>query len=147
MNLSLPSETPEKAPAAALPRVLIVDTHEADIYVMGCYLQQLGCKYDIARNGVEALVHLAQQFYDAVFIDVVVPSFNGFELATLIRAHEQGAGKTRSLIIAMTASNYIDSQRKIDAQNKYLEFGMDSYLTKPCNPKVLAEKLGLNLRA
>ena len=84
-------------------------------------LNKLGCKADVAANGIEVLQALERQHYDVVLMDVLMPEMDGLEATREIRKRWQDAPK----IIAMTAS-VLKGDREM-----CLEAGMDGYITKP----------------
>lgn len=64
-----------------------------------------------------------------------LPEMDGYEATRLIRNPQTGAQNAGMPIIALTAHALMDDQ------NKYLEAGMDDYLAKPVQIKMLAEVL------
>jgi CheY-like chemotaxis protein len=102
--------------------VLVVEDHDINQELIYEMLKRLGCHVDIASNGKEALQYLAQQTYDAIFMDLQMPEMDGYETTREIRKLE--AGKSIP-IIALTANH-----RKKDL-DLCLVAGMNDYLTKP----------------
>ena len=91
---------------------------------------KMGYKIDIAQDGEEVLQLLSKTSYEMIFMDVQMPGMDG------ISATEQIAtqmGDNRPVIIAMTANAMI--QDKED----YLKAGMDDYISKPFNFRVLED--------
>lgn len=84
-------------------------------------LNKLGCKADVAANGIEVLQALERQHYDVVLMDVLMPEMDGLEATREIRKRWQEGPK----IIAMTAS-VLKGDREM-----CLEAGMDGYISKP----------------
>src|SRR6185369_6068267 len=88
----------------------------------------------IAENGSETLSLLKDEQFDMILMDLQMPELNGFEATAAIRRHEQGTNK-RIPIIALTAHALKgDRERCIDA-------GMDDYISKPIEPKLLFEAI------
>jgi response regulator RpfG family c-di-GMP phosphodiesterase len=71
--------------------------------------------------------------YDAVLMDVEMPVVDGREATRRIRALPPPAN--RVVIIAVTA------HAMAGAREEYLALGMDDYLAKPIDPKMLLERL------
>lgn len=95
-------------------------------------LQSIGCKAQIANNGLEAVDAFVNQQFDVILMDCHMPEMDGFQAASTIRAREQELGKQRRIpIIALTA----DVQKGIVEQ--CLAAGMDDYLSKPFNKQQL----------
>ncbi len=105
-------------------RVLLVEDNEVNCKVAVRMLERVGCKVDIALDGLEALRKTEQEEYDIVFMDVYMPRMDGYEATRLIRERENGSGR-HQVIIAMTA-NAMESDRE-----NCLQAGMDDYLSKP----------------
>lgn len=129
------TESDRYASTAALLglRVLVVEDNRANQKVAMGMLERLGCRVDIAFNGVEALDALTQDRYELVLMDCHMPEMDGYEATAHIRKLEGEAAKIP--IVAMTANT-----RPGDAE-KCLEAGMDDYLPKPLKLKSLREKL------
>jgi CheY-like chemotaxis protein len=93
-------------------------------------LERRGHRVTIAGNGKEALAVLEQQSVDVVLMDVQMPEMGGFEATAAIRALEHETGMHLP-IIAMTAHAMKgDRERCLGA-------GMDEYITKPLESKLL----------
>jgi CheY-like chemotaxis protein len=86
-------------------------------------LERLGCRVDVAGNGLEALALSSRMPYDIIFLDCQMPELDGYGAARAIRARE--AGGPRVPIIALTA-NAMEGDREA-----CLAAGMDDYLSKP----------------
>jgi len=69
-----------------------------------------------------------------VFMDIQMPTMNGFEAAAAIRALDR-ADAAMVPIIAMTADAYAE------AQDKATDSGMSAFLTKPLEPEKIAQTL------
>jgi two-component system sensor histidine kinase/response regulator len=121
-------------PAAPVTRrLLLVEDNLVNEKVALAFLDQLGYCADVAHDGIEALEVLAQHDYDAILMDCRMPRMDGYDTTQEIRRRESGGSRTP--VIAMTASAMAsDRQRCIEA-------GMDDYLSKPIDRKLLARVL------
>ena len=77
-----------------------------------------------------------QEAFDLVLMDVQLPVMDGVEATRRIRSSEAGEDKKHVPIIAMTAYAMPGDQQRI------LEAGMDSYMSKPVDFKVLEKEMG-----
>ena len=105
--------------------VLIVDDQEFNRMLLSTILQQYGVTYDVASDGVEALNLYHHNVYDAIFMDENMPNMNGIEATKQIRNIEKEYSSTHTLIIAVTANALIEDQER------FLDAGMDDYISKP----------------
>lgn len=117
------------APAAAAvcsfdARVLVVEDNLISQKVAHHLLHRLGCRVDLAANGIEAVQSAQQVAYDLVFMDCMMPEMDGYEATARIRAGERESGR-RVPIVAMSA-HAIDDER-----SRCLAAGMDDYIAKP----------------
>ena len=88
-----------------------------------------------AENGRIALDRCASERFDVILMDVQMPVMDGLKATRKLRELEVSAGAKRVPIIAMTA-NALKGDREI-----CLASGMDDYVPKPMDHKLLAKKL------
>lgn len=122
--------------------VLIADDHLINQLFIQAILTGTGHSCFVAHNGVEVLSLLEEQSYDLVLMDGQMPVMDGYEATLEIRRRELAAGGVhRKHIIAVTASgSQYDREHCLDA-------GMDDYIAKPIDPKVLLRKIEAISRA
>ncbi len=84
-----------------------------------------------ARNGEEALAAIREHKPDLVFLDVMMPKINGFEVTERVRKDPELAGVK---IILLTAKGQ-DSDREVGRSS-----GADDYMTKPFSPTKILER-------
>jgi PAS domain S-box-containing protein len=102
--------------------ILLAEDNLVNQMVTQRMLNKLGCRADIASNGIEVLRALERQSYDIVIMDVLMPEMDGLEATREIRLRWPKSGPK---IIAMTAS-VLKGDRET-----CLAAGMDDYISKP----------------
>jgi len=115
-------------------RVLLAEDNEVNIFLAQSILENWGFRVDVARNGRQAVEMQQQQSYDLILMDVQMPELSGIDATQHIRS---SADKSRACvpIIALTANAL-----KGDAE-KYLEAGMNDYISKPFDEEKLFQKV------
>ncbi len=116
-------------------RILIVEDNSVNQLLAQRSLEKMGYKTLVAGNGSEALECLSKWPCDLVLMDVQMPIMDGFEATKAIRKNRAAPASPDIPSIAMTA-HAMEGDRE-----RCLEAGMDDYLTKPLEPKRVAEVL------
>ncbi len=105
---------------------------------MWCCLLSLQIVLLLATNGAEALESIQTQKLNLVFLDVMMPKMNGFEVCQVVK---QDPSTEDVHIIMLTAKG------QEFARQKGKEVGANLYMTKPFEPdeifKKASEILGL----
>jgi DNA-binding response OmpR family regulator len=101
-------------------RVLLVEDHVELADTVATGLRREGVAVDIARDGHDALAHVAITDYDVVVLDRDLPGVHGDEVCRSLVAH---ARDTR--ILMLTAASTIED--RVGG----LSLGADDYLPKP----------------
>jgi two-component system, sensor histidine kinase and response regulator len=111
-------------------RLLLAEDNPINQKLAIVLLQKAGYPVDAVENGLQAFQKIMAEKYSAVLMDIQMPDMDGLEATRRIRIWE----KARNLhipIIAMTAHAMVgDRQRCLDA-------GMDDYISKPVEPRIL----------
>ncbi len=111
-------------------RILLVEDNLINRKVATKILEKYGFSADKAENGQEAIDAVKSNKYDIVLMDCQMPIVDGYEATKAIREMEKDSSD-KTTIIAMTA-NAIKGDKE-----KCLDAGMDAYLSKPVDPKLL----------
>ena len=117
-------------------RILVVEDVKLNQLLMRTLLEDGGFAMDIAENGKVAIDKLQQNKYDLILMDLQMPEMNGFEATDYIRKEM----KLTLPIIALTADVTSADVEKCKA------VGMDDYISKPIDDKLLYKKLARFLR-
>lgn len=112
-------------------KVLIVEDIALNQLLMKTILDDFGFERDIAENGKIAIGKMHDKSYDIVLMDLQMPEMNGFEATEYIR----NKMNSRVPIIALTADVTTVDLEKCKA------VGMDDYIAKPIDERVLYNKI------
>ena len=112
-------------------KVLLVEDNSLNQKLMSLLLKQIGCVFEIAGNGKEAVEKACSAFYNIILMDLQMPIMDGFDATAIIRKKIN----SNTPIIALTAHVFPEDQQKC------LDIGMNDFLTKPVTIKALREKI------
>nr|MBP3597835.1 response regulator [Eubacterium sp.] len=113
-------------------KVLVVDDHEMNLFVMESLLKSTQIQVTTCSSGQECLECMEKQSYDVVLLDHMMPQMDGIE--TIKQIKEKGIKKD-AVIIALTANAIAG------AKEMYLANGFDDYLSKPIEIPSLEQML------
>jgi signal transduction histidine kinase/ActR/RegA family two-component response regulator len=114
-------------------KILLVEDNRANQMFMSLILKKFGLVYEIANDGLEAISAFEDGKFDLILMDENMPNLNGIEATKYILEQEEKNKLIHTPIIALTA-NALKGDRE-----KFLDAGMDEYLTKPISKDRLAE--------
>lgn len=115
-------------------KVLVVDDEAHITQLIEQALEDLedeGVELLIATNGQEALDYIEKDKPQLVFLDVMMPKVNGFEVCNTVK----NEWKVEDIYIVMLTAK----GQELDKQ-KGKEVGADMYITKPFDPDALYDK-------
>jgi diguanylate cyclase (GGDEF)-like protein/PAS domain S-box-containing protein len=126
-----------KSGPTTTPKLLVVDDLPENLFAMEKILKPLQAEVMTARSGNEALALTLHHDFAVALLDVQMPEMDGFELASLMRDHDQ----TQHIpIIFLTA---------ISKEEKHIfagyEKGAVDYLFKPLDAQILISKVKIFL--
>ncbi|MBL8305139.1 MAG: PAS domain S-box protein [Rubrivivax sp.] len=113
-------------------RVLLVEDEAVNREVALELLRDTGLVVVTANDGRQALDRLRQQPFDLVLMDLQMPVMDGYETTRRLRAEPTLA---RLPVLAMTASAFDN------ARQSCLDVGMNDFVPKPVEPRVLYSTL------
>jgi len=113
-------------------RVLLAEDNLVNQQVAMAFLSMAGLRVTVANNGVEAVDWVKKEDFALVLMDMQMPDMDGVEAARVIRGLPQGA---RVPVIAMTAAAMDEDKQAC------LAAGMNAHVSKPIEPRELAEVL------
>ena len=131
-----PGSSPGGGGAAEMKRalgdtVLVVDDNATVRAFMQAKLAPFKFEVDFAENGEEAVGLTGTREYACVFLDVVMPGIDGYQVCKLIKGNKQAIKKT-AVVMLTSRSSPFDKLRGSLA-------GCDEYLTKPLDEDRLLE--------
>ena len=145
-----PEKSPEKSPEigpADHPlteketglEILLVEDKPMNRKLATTLLEKKGWNVTEACNGREALERWEARSFDVVLMDIQMPEMDGVEATAHIRRRERETGG-HTPVIAMTAHAMEGDHEK------YLEEGMDDYVSKPVNREKLYQAVEKNAK-
>ncbi|CAO3595139.1 unnamed protein product [Absidia cylindrospora] len=102
------------------PKVLVVEDNVMYRRISMRCLQRLGCEFDLACDGLEAVGCMKTSKYDMILMDISIPKLDGMAATRKLRQYDQ-----HTPVVSMTASY---SDHDID---NYVGSGMSDLLPKP----------------
>ena len=110
-------------------KLLIAEDQPALQRSIAFLVEGWGYQADIVSNGLKALERAKNSRYDICLMDINMPIMDGFTAASQIRKHA-----SYFPIVAFSGESSFGKE-------KLLGFGIDDFLSKPCNPEALYLKL------
>ncbi|RRS30300.1 MAG: hypothetical protein P794_07565 [Epsilonproteobacteria bacterium (ex Lamellibrachia satsuma)] len=116
--------------------ILVAEDNAINQKLIKNVLNGFGVEVSIANNGEEAVNLRMQHEYDMILMDIQMPVMGGIDATGKILEYEEKQRKRHVPIVALTA-NALEGDRE-----KYINAGMDDYLSKP----IELEKLNVLLQ-
>ena len=111
--------------------ILVAEDNTLNQELIKYILESLGLNYKIVANGKDAINEYKNGAYNLILMDINMPIVDGIESFNQIREYEKSNNLVNIPIIALTA-NVIKGDKE-----KFLNLGMNGYLTKPIDMKEL----------
>lgn len=116
-------------------RILVVEDEARLAATLNAGLKAEGFVVVVARDGRDGLWHATEEHFDAIVLDLMLPSLSGYEVLRRLREHQIW---TPVLILTAKDGEYDE----IDA----FDLGADDYLTKPFSFGVLVARIRAQVR-
>jgi osomolarity two-component system, sensor histidine kinase NIK1 len=110
-------------------KILLVEDNLSNQLFMKVIFKKIKINYDIANDGLEAIQAFKENKYDVILMDENMPNMGGIEAVENILKIEKERKLEHTPIIALTANAIIGDK------NRFLNAGMDEYLSKPLDRK------------
>ncbi|MCZ7544088.1 MAG: response regulator [Anaerolineae bacterium] len=120
-------------------RVLVADDELNAVILLRRIMEREGFVVDDTRDGESALERAAENDYDLILLDVMMPGMDGFEVVEKLRQNPRTA-RVPVIFITARAKEPTDVERG-------LGIGADDYVRKPFNPRELAARAHSKIRA
>jgi len=115
--------------------VLLVEDHDINRKLAEIMLERMGYRCAMASDGRQALDRLAQESFDVVLMDVMMPVMDGLTALRQLRAQEAGTGLRTPVLMVTAHAMTGDRERFIAA-------GADGYVSKPMSQNALKSEIG-----
>jgi signal transduction histidine kinase/DNA-binding response OmpR family regulator len=112
-------------------RILIVDDHDENNYLLRSLLEGNNHHVQEASNGKDALDKLKSSAYDLIISDILMPIMDGFTLCREVRKNPQ-LKHIPFITYTATYTGYKDEELAY-------EVGADLFIVKPCEPEELIQ--------
>jgi two-component system sensor histidine kinase EvgS len=116
-------------------RVIVAEDDAVSLRSLTEYLERNGYYVYAARNGREVLDILEARPADCILMDVQMPLMSGVDATLAIRGAKELGARAKIPIIALTAYAMPDDRER------FLNAGMNEYLSKPVDLGALAETM------
>ena len=125
--MSHASTTPELAGP-----ILVVDDEPYILRSLTYLLTREGYAVETATNGEDGLARVRALRPPLIFLDIMMPTVNGYQVCEQIKADASLAGTY--VILLSAKGQQVDRERG-------LQGGADEYMTKPFSPREVAQRV------
>jgi phosphoserine phosphatase RsbU/P len=128
----------DKIAAARVPAgtILVVDDNEMNRDLLSRRLRRDGHTVLVAEHGRQALDRLAEQPFDLVLLDIMMPELTGYEVLEIMK----GDATLQHIPVVM-----ITAATEEESIVRCLLLGADDHLPKPFNPTILRARVASSL--
>lgn len=115
-----------------MPTALIVEDEPEANRLLSRIVQLKGYTTRSAHSGAEAVAAVQSDSFDIVFLDLMLPDMNGYEVCRVIKQHPVA----RATPVVVVTARLVDENRA-----KSAEVGADGFIPKPYTPVQIFEAL------
>ncbi|MCL7927505.1 MAG: response regulator [marine benthic group bacterium] len=130
------SELRQEQGALGQGSLLVVDDNPTNRDLLTRQLARQGYIVAAAADGQEALNRLAEQEFDLVLLDVIMPGMDGVETLLRLKSDDR---------LAAIPVIMLSSLDEVDSAIRCIEAGAEEFITKPVQPKLLEARIAANL--
>ena len=120
--------------------VLVAEDNPNNQKLIDILLKKIGITPMIVSNGKDAVEEYKKQDFDLILMDINMPILDGISAMKQIKILEQRVDTKKTPIVALTANSIAGDKER------YLQEGMDGYLSKPIEFEKLISILGKFLK-
>ena len=120
--------------------ILIAEDNKTNQMLIKLILMDYELDFKIANDGVEAVEMYKSGTYDLILMDENMPNLNGLGAMEQIKEYEKENDLDSTPIIALTANALVSDIEK------FLSAGMDGFVAKPIDTKLLEIELAKHLQ-
>jgi two-component system alkaline phosphatase synthesis response regulator PhoP len=113
-------------------KILIADDNENIREALTYLLEDEGYTLSLAKDGAEALRKVREVNPDILFLDIMMPEINGYDVC---RAIKNDPVLKKTYVIILTAKG------QVEEQERGKEIGADEYVVKPFSPMEILAKI------
>jgi DNA-binding response OmpR family regulator len=113
-------------------KILIADDNENIRDALTYLLEDEGYSLSMAKDGSDALKKAREFLPDILFLDIMMPEMNGYEVCRVIKNDPR---LKKIYIIMLTAKG------QVAEQERGKEVGADEYIVKPFSPMEILSKI------
>jgi class 3 adenylate cyclase len=117
-------------------KVLVVDDHKDNREILYHHLIMEGHNVKTAANGQEALDLVAEEPFDLILLDIMMPVLNGYDVLERLKDNEA----LRHIPVVV-----ISARDDMSSVVRCIELGAEDYLTKPFNTVLLHARIKASL--
>jgi DNA-binding response OmpR family regulator len=123
---------PEPQTTATPGPILVIDDEPYILRSLSYLLQREGYTVETATNGADGLKRVREIRPPLVFLDIMMPLMNGYEVCEQVK---QDPSLADTYVIMLSAKG-----QQIDRERGLLG-GADEYMTKPFSPREVAQRV------